>query len=99
MDDSVEARVIELHLRHHTQDEIAAALRPSKTPVSRSIPHFYEIGLIKNALRGGRPSQIRGELASYLEARIIQTPSISGESLFGDLGDPLRKSNSGFTIT
>jgi transposase len=95
----MQARVIELHLRHHTQDEIAAALRSSKTRVSRLIRHFHETGLIPNALRGGRPSKITGELASYVEARIIQTPSISGESLFGDLGDALRKSNSGSTIT
>jgi transposase len=87
MDESVEARVIDLHLRHHTQDEIDAALHTSKTRVSRSVRHLHEIALIPNALRVGRPSKVTGELASYIEARTIQTPSTSGESLSVEISE------------
>jgi hypothetical protein len=36
MDDFLEAKTVELHLRHQRYDEIAAILHTSKTRVSRS---------------------------------------------------------------
>jgi hypothetical protein len=59
MDDSVEAKIVELH--------------------------FYETGVLQDALRFGRPSKSASELASCIEARTIQKLSISAESLSGEI--------------
>jgi hypothetical protein len=81
--DLVEAKIVELNLRHYRQDKIATAIHKSKPRVSRSIRYFPETGLIPDALPVGRSSKVTSELASYIEARTNQEPSISGESLSG----------------
>jgi hypothetical protein len=55
--DLVEAKIIELHLGHHTQDQIVAFLRTRKPRVSRCIRAFHRSGVIPNALRIGGPSK------------------------------------------
>jgi hypothetical protein len=75
------AKFVELHFRHCTQNETAAVLHTCKTRVSRSIQQFQETGLIANALRIGRPSKPTGEFVGLVDARTIQDPSLSGESL------------------
>jgi transposase len=92
MDDSLEAKVIELHLRHQTQDEIASVLRTSKSRVSRSVREFHETGLIPTAFRIGRPSKATGILVGYIKTRTIQDPSISGASLSAEISAQFRGS-------
>jgi hypothetical protein len=69
MDDSMEAGAGPFHLRHDTQNEVAAALHTSETRVSRSILIFQDIDEIPNALRGGGRSEATDELASSVRAR------------------------------
>jgi hypothetical protein len=77
----MEAKIVELHLRYHTRDEIKAVLSTNKTTVSRSMRQFHETSLIANALRIGRLSKRTRELAGLVDARMIQDPSLSGKSL------------------
>jgi hypothetical protein len=85
MNDSVDAKIVKLHLLRYTQDEIIAALHPSKTQISRSIRHFRTTGLIPDPSRIGFPSRVISGLASHIEGRTIQEPSISGKSLSGEI--------------
>jgi transposase len=87
MNDSAETKIIKLHPRLYTQDEITITLHTNKTRVSQSIRHFRETDHIPDALRGGRPSRVTGELASDIEPRTIQGPSVSGEALSGEISD------------
>jgi DNA-binding transcriptional regulator GbsR (MarR family) len=74
MEDSLEAKIIELRLRHQTQDEIALAFQTSKSRVSRPVREFHETGLIPTALRIRGPSKATSILAGYIETRTIQDP-------------------------
>jgi transposase len=87
MDDSVEARIIDLHLRQHSQNEIVTALHLSKMRVSRAFKHFPETGQVPNALRVGRPSKVTSELASDIEGRTLQEPAISGVAFSAEISE------------
>jgi hypothetical protein len=65
MNDSVEAKIVESHIRRYTQDEVIVVLHTSKTRVSRSIRHFRETHFILDASRVGHPSKVRSSLESY----------------------------------
>jgi hypothetical protein len=65
---STEAKIIELSLRHCTQDEITMVLRTGHTRVSRA----KTSGIIPDALLMGRPRKATSELAAFIEARTIQ---------------------------
>jgi hypothetical protein len=54
MSTSIEAQIIQLHLRHFTQDQITAALRTGKPRVSRCIRDFWQTGITPKARRIGR---------------------------------------------
>jgi hypothetical protein len=55
MSTSVEAQIIQLHLRHFMKDQITTALRTGKPQVSRCIRDFRQTGIIPEARRIGRP--------------------------------------------
>jgi hypothetical protein len=42
---SIEAQIIQLHLRYFTQEQITAALKTGKPPVSRCIRDFRQTGI------------------------------------------------------
>jgi hypothetical protein len=52
MSDSLEAKIIELHLRHYTHDEIIAVLETGKPRLSRCIRQFHQTALIPDASTG-----------------------------------------------
>jgi hypothetical protein len=79
MDDSMEANGIELYSRSQTRDEMTITLHTSKTWVLQSIQQSHETGLVSNAMRPGPPRRIPKAIASYINVRMIQDPSISGE--------------------
>jgi transposase len=66
---STEAKIIELYLRHCTQDEIAMILKTGDTRVSTAIREFKASGIIPNRLRVGRPQKATSELVAFIEAR------------------------------
>jgi hypothetical protein len=87
MNDSVEAKIIKLHLHCYRQNEITAALHNSEIRVSLPIRHFHEISLLPDALRVGCPNKVASELASYTEVRTTQEPLVSGGSLSVKISD------------
>jgi predicted transcriptional regulator len=78
---STEAKIIELYLRHCTQDEIAMILKAGQTRVSTAIREFKTSGVIPDTLRIGRPQKTTSELATFIEARTIQQPSLAATRL------------------
>jgi transposase len=81
----VEAQIIELHLRHYTQDLIVATLKTGKPRVSRCIKEFHRSGVIPGALRIGRPSKRSSDLVAFVEARTLQSPSMSSSALSDEI--------------
>jgi hypothetical protein len=70
----------------HTRRNQSRALYQQEPPII--IPqHFHEASLIPEALHVGRPDKGPSEFASYNEVRMIQEPSISGESLSEEISD------------
>jgi hypothetical protein len=65
---SIEAKIIELYLRHCTQDEIAMILKTGHTRVSRAIHEFGISGIIPDTLRIGRPQKTTSELVAFIAA-------------------------------
>jgi transposase len=87
MEDPTEASIIEFHLRHFTQDEIATTLRVGQTRVARAIREFKCSGTIQNCLRIGRPWKMASDLAAFVEVRTIQQPSLSVMGLAKEISD------------
>jgi transposase len=87
MEGPTEANIIELHLRHLTQDEIATTLRVGHTRVARAIREFRCSGTIPNCLRIGRPRKMTSDLAAFVEARTIQQPTLSARGLANEIDD------------
>jgi hypothetical protein len=81
MANSVETKIVELHLSHCTQHKTAVVLHLSKIRVPRLIQYFHYIGRITKALRILRPSKRIGELAGLIDSRTIQGRSVSTKSL------------------
>jgi hypothetical protein len=63
---SVEAQVIELHLRHYTQDQIIATLRTGKPRISRCIREFHQSGVVPESLRLERPNKRSSDLMTFV---------------------------------
>jgi hypothetical protein len=78
---STEAKIIELYLRHCTQDEIAMILKTGHTRLSRAIREFKTPGIIPDTLRIGRPQKATSELAAFIEVLTIQQPSLAATRL------------------
>jgi hypothetical protein len=70
VNDSVEAKIIELHFRRYKQDEITAMLHTSKTRGSRSIRHFHETRIVPDALRLRHQNRVMSTLMSHIETRL-----------------------------
>jgi transposase len=87
MEDPTEASIIEFHLLDFTPDEIATTLRVGYTRVTRVILEFKCSGTIPNCLRIGRPWKITSDLAAFVEARIMQLPSLSAMGLANEISD------------
>jgi DNA-binding transcriptional regulator GbsR (MarR family) len=81
---STEAKIIELYLRHCTQDEIAMILKTSHTRMSRAVCVFKSSGIIPDTLRIGRPQKATSELAAFIKARTIQQSSLAATQLSDD---------------
>jgi hypothetical protein len=71
---STEAKIIELHLRHCTQDEIVMILKTGHTRVSRTIRKFKTSGIIPDTMQIGRLQKATSELAAFIEVRTIHWP-------------------------
>jgi hypothetical protein len=87
MDDPTEASIIEFHLLHFTQDEIAMTLRVAHTRVACVIREFKCSGTIPNCLRIGRPWKITSDLTAFVEGRIIHPLSLSAMGLANETSD------------
>jgi hypothetical protein len=48
---SLEAKIIELHLRHYKQDEVVAVLKTGKPRISRCIRQLHQTAFISDTLR------------------------------------------------
>jgi hypothetical protein len=86
MNESVEAKIIELHptVTHKMKSQLRFI---SASPAYHAHPTFHETGFVPDTWRVGHPSKVTSELVSYIEARTIQEPSVSGESMFGEASD------------
>jgi transposase len=82
---STEAKIIELYLRHYTQDEIAMILKTGHIRVSRAIHEFKTSGIIPDTLRIGKPQKATSELAAFIEARTIQWSSLAATRLSDEI--------------
>jgi transposase len=76
-----EAKIIELYLRHCTQDEIAMILKKGHSRVSRAIREFKTTGIIPETPRIGRTQTATSELAAFIEVRTIQQPLLAATRL------------------
>jgi transposase len=85
MTTSVDAQIVELHLRHYTQELIVATLKTGKPRVSRCIREFHQSGVIPSALRIDRPSNRSSDLIAFVEARTLQSPSMSSSALSDEI--------------
>jgi hypothetical protein len=85
MTTTVEAQIIELHLRHYTQDLIVATLKTGKPRVSRCIKEFHRSEVIPGPLRIGRPRKRSSDLIAFVEARMLQSPSMSSSALSDEI--------------
>jgi hypothetical protein len=68
----VEAKNIELHLGHHTQDQIVPLLKTGKPWLSRCTQEFHRSGIIPNALGIGLPLKGSSELVTFIEACTLE---------------------------
>jgi transposase len=82
---STEAKIIELYLRHHTQDEIAMILKTGHTRVSRDIREFKTSGIVFDTLRIGILQKATRELVALIEARRIQQQSLPATRLSDEI--------------
>jgi hypothetical protein len=77
MSTSIEAKILELHLRHFTQEAIAPALRTRRDRISRCLREFQRSDAIPESHHIGQPSIRGSELIACAKARTLQTPSLS----------------------
>jgi hypothetical protein len=69
--------IVELHLQHFVQKEIAAALRTGRDRVSRCLREFHHSSAIPDSHGIGRPSIRGSELIALMETRTFQGRSLS----------------------
>jgi hypothetical protein len=69
---STEAKIIELYLRHCTQEEIAMIVKTGHTRVSTAIRVFKTSEITPDTLRIGRLQKATNELAAFIESHTIQ---------------------------
>jgi hypothetical protein len=77
----VEAKTIELHLRHFTPEEIAAVLTTGLNRMSGCLRELHDSGTDPDSHHIGRPSIRGSELISFVETQTLQTPSVSEADL------------------
>jgi transposase len=98
MSTSIEAKIVELHLRHLIQEEIAAPLRTGRNRISRCLRKFHYSGAIPDSHRIGRPSNHGGELVVFVETRVLRTPSLSQVDLTREVSEHLGQAISRSTV-
>jgi hypothetical protein len=82
---SLEARIIGLHLGHHTHHHIITLLMTGKPRVSRCILEFHRSDVSPKGLRIGRPSKRSSGLVAFIEGRTLQDPWSSAPELANEI--------------
>jgi hypothetical protein len=67
MSTSFETVIVELHLRHFVQEEIAAGLRTGRDRVYRCLREFHYFSTIPDSHGIGRPSIRGSKLIAFME--------------------------------
>jgi hypothetical protein len=81
--------ILELHLRHFAQEEIATALRTGRDRASRGLREFHHYSTIPDSHGIGRPSIRGSKLITFMETRTLQTPSLSWVDLARKVSEQL----------
>jgi hypothetical protein len=89
MSTSIETMIVELHLQHFVQKEIAAALRTGRDRVSRCLREFHHSSAIPDSHGIGRRSIRGSELIAFMETRTLQGRSLSVVNLAHEVSEHL----------